>query len=96
MRLDFCLNHEGDEKLIIEVEQSLNEKQGIVNVRLDSEKANFSFLISKKALKKLVVAGIRYLKDEEQGCFNHDKFRIGLGDRQKVFSAKEILSQHPF
>jgi hypothetical protein len=93
---EYCsirLNMEDEEKLIIEVEKESDKGIGI---RLDSDIHEFSFIVSKKVLRKLAVAIMRYLKTGEQGCFYYDEFLIGHGNDQKEFPAQEIIDQYPF
>lgn len=86
----FRLDLTDEKELIIEAEKA----SGGVQLRLDSDSGDFSFVISDEALKKLGVCILRYLKGQG-GCFYHDKFYVGGGPEQKEFPVIEILGQYP-
>jgi hypothetical protein len=84
-----------DEKLmIIEMEgRGIGGKKKCAEVRLSTREDEFVFLLTPENLKKLVVCGIRYLKNEP-GYFYGDHFHVGHGSEQKEFPAKDILKQY--
>ena len=97
MDLDLHVDFPHKAKLIIETSpDEYTSYNGRARVRLDSSGGDFSFSLDRDDLKKLVVSGIRFLKGEDQGCFYHEHFDVGIGPERETFPAETILSQYPF
>jgi hypothetical protein len=88
------LDFENAKDLIVEVKEGF--KKTLATVRIDGGANSFEFSVHRDILQKLVVCAMRLLKGEPTGCFyGKEKFLVGIGDEQKEFKAREILTKYP-
>jgi len=93
---DYGLFLDEGEKVIISIKTHTyiddNDKDvENAKININTDDSNLEISISKDDLKKLIIAGKKFLESGKDTCFYYDEFHIGdIGD-QETIPAKEVL-----